>query len=71
MCVSAAPASFSETILYAGRLNHPGHGPIEVLGYQNTAMNQTRGANAMLLHGDTAIAVCYLHAGRLERAYQV
>ena len=50
MCVSAAPASFSETILYAGRLHHPVHGPTEVLGYQNTAVNRAGGANAMLLH---------------------
>src|SRR4051812_33193260 len=50
MCVSAAPASFSETILYAGRLHHPVHGRTEVLGYQNTAVNRAGGANAMLLH---------------------
>jgi hypothetical protein len=50
MCVSAAPASFSETVLYAGRLHHPVHGHTEVLGYQNTAVNQADGPNAMLLH---------------------
>jgi len=50
MCVSAAAASFSETVLYAGRLHHPVHGHTEVLGYQNTAVNRARGANALLLH---------------------
>jgi hypothetical protein len=50
MCVSAAPAEFSGTILYVGRHHHPRHGPVEVLGYQNTAVNRAEGPNAMLLH---------------------
>src|SRR5439155_17166901 len=50
MCVSAAPAEFSGTILYVGRHQHPEHGPVEVLGYQNTAVNLAAGPNAMLLH---------------------
>jgi hypothetical protein len=50
MCVSAAPAEFSGTIVYVGRHTHPEHGPVEVLGYQNTAVNLAHGPNAMLLH---------------------
>ncbi len=50
MCVSAAPAEFSGTIVYIGRHTHPEHGPVEVLGYQNTAANLSTGPNAMLLH---------------------
>lgn len=50
MCVSMAPAEFSGTILYGGRRQHPRYGPVEVLGYQNTAVNHATGANAMVLH---------------------
>lgn len=50
MCVSLAPAEFSGTTLYCGRLLHPDHGLIHVLGYQNTATNLADGPNAMLLH---------------------
>src|SRR5688500_18360966 len=50
MCVSAAPAHFSDTVLYVGRVDHPVFGHIEVVGYQNTAVNLSRGPNAMLLH---------------------
>ncbi|MBR7827606.1 hypothetical protein KDK95_14910 [Actinospica sp. MGRD01-02] len=50
MCVSMAPAEFSGTILYCGRRCHPQHGWIEVLGYQNAAVNLATGPNAMLLH---------------------
>ncbi|OLT29444.1 hypothetical protein BJF79_40785 [Actinomadura sp. CNU-125] len=50
MCVSMAEAEFSGTTLYAGRTRHPLHGPIEVLGYENTALNLADGPNAMLLH---------------------
>ncbi|AXG79961.1 hypothetical protein [Streptomyces paludis] len=56
MCVSMDRAEFSETTLYAGRLRHPEHGLIHVLGYQNTAVslaadaNPSGGGNAMLLH---------------------
>jgi hypothetical protein len=50
MCVSLELAEFSGTILYCGRRLHPEHGWIEVLGYQNTAVNLAAGPNAMLLH---------------------
>ncbi|MET7700949.1 hypothetical protein [Streptomyces sp. NPDC005485] len=50
MCVSMDQAEFSGTTLYAGRLRHPLHGLIHVLGYQNTAVNLADGPNAMLLH---------------------
>ncbi|MCD0449933.1 hypothetical protein LO762_12135 [Actinocorallia sp. API 0066] len=50
MCVSMGPAAFSGTILYCGRRLHPEHGRIEVLGYQNTAVNLAAGPNALLLH---------------------
>ncbi|WP_155372441.1 hypothetical protein [Catellatospora vulcania] len=50
MCVSADYADFRGTIVYAGRRNHPRLGRIEVLGYQNTALNLAAGPNAMLLH---------------------
>ncbi|GAA1096731.1 hypothetical protein GCM10009605_36560 [Nocardiopsis composta] len=50
MCISAAPAAFSETTLYTGRLRHPEHGLVHVLGYQNSAANLADGPNAMLLH---------------------
>ncbi|RZS37099.1 hypothetical protein EV193_106337 [Herbihabitans rhizosphaerae] len=50
MCVSTGPASFTSTILFAGRRLHPRHGRVEVLGYQNTAINHADGPNAMILH---------------------
>ncbi|MER6280916.1 hypothetical protein ABT202_32240 [Streptomyces sp900105245] len=50
MCISAAEAAFSGTTLYCGRLRHPVHGLIHVMGYQNTALNLAAGPNAMLLH---------------------
>lgn len=50
MCVSMAAARFTGTAAYLGRLRHPEHGLIHVLGYQNTARNQAAGPNAMLLH---------------------
>jgi hypothetical protein len=50
MCVSMAPAAFSGTTLFVGRKRHPQYGPIEVLCYQNTAVNLAAGSNAMLLH---------------------
>lgn len=50
MCVCAAEAELSATILYHGRVGHPKHGLIHVLGYQNTARNLASGPNAMLLH---------------------
>lgn len=48
--MSVDQAEFSGTILYAGRRWHPQHGLVEVLGYQNTAVNLAGGPNAMLLH---------------------
>ncbi|MFJ7904224.1 hypothetical protein ACIQ6V_27700 [Streptomyces sp. NPDC096198] len=50
MCISADEAAFSGTIVYCGRQQHPEHGLIHVLGYQNTAVNLADGPNAMLLH---------------------
>lgn len=50
MCVCAAEAELSGTVLYQGRVEHPKHGLIHVLGYQNTARNLASGPNAMLLH---------------------
>lgn len=50
MCVSSDHADFSGTVLYAGRCDHPDHGRIEVLGYQNTAVNLASGPNSMILH---------------------
>lgn len=54
VCVSVDQAEFSGTILYAGRRWHPQHGLVEVLGYQNTAVNLAGGPNAMLLHAPAA-----------------
>ncbi|HEY4511956.1 MAG TPA: hypothetical protein VJH55_03900 [Candidatus Paceibacterota bacterium] len=50
MCVSARPAEFKGTTLYASFEQHPKLGQIAVNGYQNTARNLDRGPNAMLLH---------------------
>ncbi|MBA2681129.1 MAG: hypothetical protein H0U76_22365 [Ktedonobacteraceae bacterium] len=50
MCVSTARADFAGTTVYLGKKNHPVHGFIYVLGYQNTAINLSPGPNAMLLH---------------------
>jgi hypothetical protein len=50
MCVSAGPARLAGTILYGGVVDHPVHGLIHVLGYQNTPQNLADGPNAMLLH---------------------
>nr|WP_042187624.1 hypothetical protein [Kibdelosporangium sp. MJ126-NF4]CEL18233.1 hypothetical protein [Kibdelosporangium sp. MJ126-NF4]CTQ90536.1 hypothetical protein [Kibdelosporangium sp. MJ126-NF4] len=50
MCVCAAEAELSGTVLYQGRVEHPLHGLIHVLGYQNTVRNLAAGPNAMLLH---------------------
>jgi hypothetical protein len=69
MCVSMGPAEFAGTILYCGRRNHPEHGSIEVLGYQNTAVNLGGGPNAMLLHlpARSMTARQFLPVGRAER----
>ncbi len=50
MCVSVAPANFTGTTLFLGKKDHPQHGTVFVLGYQNTAHNLSTGSNAMLLH---------------------
>lgn len=50
MCVSTALADFTGTILFLGKKEHPLHGTIFVLGYQNTPQNLSEGPNAMLLH---------------------
>lgn len=50
MCISAGAAELSGTILFGGRRLHRVHGWVEVLGYQNTAVNLAAGPNAMLLH---------------------
>jgi hypothetical protein len=50
VCISMAPATFSGTTLYVGRKNHPALGQIEVLGYQNKAVNLAQTPNAMVLH---------------------
>ncbi|MGW1889657.1 hypothetical protein ACWCP6_05245 [Streptomyces sp. NPDC002004] len=50
MCISTGEAAFSGTVLYCGRLQHPAHGLVHVMGYQNTAVNLADGPNAMLLH---------------------
>lgn len=49
MCVCAAPARLSNTILYAGVARRRGT-PVHVMGYQNRAQNLADGANCMLLH---------------------
>lgn len=54
MCVSMDVAEFTGTAIYLGRLHHPEHGLIHVLGYQNTAVNLATGPNAMLLHLPTS-----------------
>lgn len=69
MCVSMGPAEFTGTILYCGRRSHPEHGWIEVLGYQNTAVNLATGPNAMLLHlpARSVTSRQFLPLGRAER----
>jgi hypothetical protein len=49
MCVSAAPARLSNTIVYAG-LAHRAGKRVHVMGYQNQAENLGDGPNCMLLH---------------------
>ena len=55
MCISLSPAKLSDTIILAHSFMRPGLGPINVLGYQNTAT--TRGPNAMLLPIPSAVAM--------------
>jgi hypothetical protein len=69
MCVSMDEAGFSGTIVYCGRRLHPEHGWIEVLGYQNTAVNLAAGPNAMLLHlpAQSVTSRQFLPASRSDR----
>jgi hypothetical protein len=58
MCISLGPAKFSGTILYGGLTTHPISGAtIQVTGYQNTALNEADGPNAMLLRVPAASAM--------------
>jgi len=69
MCVSAGAAELSGTILFAGRRLHHVHGWVEVLGYQNTAVNLATGQNAMLLHlpARKVTSAQFLNMGRCDR----
>jgi hypothetical protein len=66
VCVSVDLAEFTGTATYVGRLRHPEHGLIHLLGYQNTAVNLATGPNAMLLHlpALTMTAEHFLPVGR-------
>lgn len=67
MCISTGAADFSGTIVYCGRREHPEHGLIHVLGYQNTAANLADGPNAMVRHLPAAGRLTerhFLSAGR-------
>lgn len=57
MCVSSAPALFAGTKGYIGTAEHPEHGFIHVIGYQNQAANLHGEANAMILPFPTAEAM--------------
>jgi hypothetical protein len=72
MCVSAGAAELSGTILFAGRRLHHVHGWVEVLGYQNTAVNLAAGPNAMLLHlpARKITSAQFLNVGRCDRVLQ-
>ncbi|GAA4921275.1 hypothetical protein [Stackebrandtia albiflava] len=50
MCVSLGPAEFTSTIAFAGIRNHPEHGLVHLLGYQNVVTDLGEGGNAMVLH---------------------
>ena len=69
MCISAGAAELSGTILFAGRRLHRVHGWVEVLGYQNTAVNLATGPNAMLLHlpAREVTSAQFLDVGRCDR----
>lgn len=49
MCVSSSVALFAGTKGYIGSVNHPKHGFIHVLGYQNKVLNLHTSPNAMIL----------------------
>ncbi|HJP75310.1 MAG TPA: hypothetical protein VJ914_13630 [Pseudonocardiaceae bacterium] len=59
-------ARFTGTTAYVGRVRHPEHGLIHVLGYQNIATNLATGPNAMLLHlpATTMTARNFVDVGR-------
>ena len=69
MCVCANAAELSGTILFGGRRLHPVHGRVEVLGYQNTAVNRAAGPNAMLLHlpARSVTSAQFLDVGRCDQ----
>jgi hypothetical protein len=50
MCISAKLANFMGTNILVHQTNHPRFGAIEVCGYQNIAMNNFGGPNALILH---------------------
>ena len=56
MCMTLYPAVLSKTILYAGEALIDGK-LVHVLGYQNTAKNESKGPNAMILPFPTSIAM--------------
>jgi len=49
MCITREPAHLSNTIIYAAEANHPQHGDVHVIGYQNEVQNSSGGPNAMIL----------------------
>lgn len=49
MCCTVHEARLSNTIIYAAKANHPVHGPVNVLGYQNTVEAYSSEPNAMIL----------------------
>ncbi|MBR7839432.1 hypothetical protein KDL01_39600 [Actinospica durhamensis] len=69
MCVSSGAATLFGTTLFAGRRSHPVHGRVEVLGYQNRAVNRAAGPNAMLLHlaAREVTSAQFLSVGRCDR----
>lgn len=50
MCLSVKQADFQGTSIFMNLTVHPTLGPIMVMGYENTAVNQYHGPNAMVLH---------------------
>lgn len=50
MCCVIEPARLSNTVIYAAEVQRPDIGEVlHVIGYQNSAENQTKGPNAMIL----------------------
>jgi len=54
MCCSSYAAKFTGTIGYIGETQHPNHGLVHVLGYQNKAKSLVTAPNAMILHFNAA-----------------